>query len=51
MGQMRKMHTKYWPENLKGINHSEELGVNGKKGGDLSAGFIWLRIGTGGGTL
>jgi len=24
------MHTKYWSENLKGIDHSEDLGVDGK---------------------
>jgi len=25
-----KMHTKFWSENLKGRDHSEDLGVDGK---------------------
>jgi hypothetical protein len=24
------MHTKFWPEKLKGGNHSEKLGVDGR---------------------
>jgi hypothetical protein len=47
-------------ESLKGRDHLEDLGVNGKvilklilkkKGGRMWTGFIWLRIGTGGGLL
>jgi hypothetical protein len=29
MGQMR-MHTKFWLEGLKGRDHSEDLGIDGK---------------------
>jgi hypothetical protein len=29
MGEMR-MHTKFWSENLKGRDYSEDLGVDGK---------------------
>jgi hypothetical protein len=25
-----EIHTKFWPENMKGRNHSEDLGVNGE---------------------
>jgi hypothetical protein len=44
-------------ESLKGSDHLEDLGVDGrimlkliltKSGGRVCAGFIWLRIGTGG---
>jgi hypothetical protein len=46
-----------WSENLKGRDHSEDLGVDGrisdwileKWGWKLWTGFIWLRIGTSGG--
>jgi hypothetical protein len=47
-------------ENLKGRDHSEELGVNGeiilewileKHPENIWTGFIWLRIGTSGGML
>jgi hypothetical protein len=24
---MREMHTKFWPGNLKGRDHSEEIGI------------------------
>jgi hypothetical protein len=49
-----------WLESLKGKDHSEELGVDGriilqsvleKKGGKVWNGFIWLRIGTSSGLL
>jgi len=49
------MHTKFWPENLKGRDHAEDLDVNGKiilkwilgkQGGKVWTGCIWLRIGT-----
>jgi hypothetical protein len=55
--ETRKTHTKLWYENLKGREHSEELGVDGKTiserilekhGGKVWTGFIWLRIGTSG---
>jgi hypothetical protein len=50
------MHTTFWPEHLKEGDHSEDLGVDGKKilewkwdlrryGGNLCFGFIWIRIG------
>jgi len=29
MGEMREMHTKFWLENLKGRDNSEDLGVDG----------------------
>jgi hypothetical protein len=54
------MRTKFWLENLKRTDHSEDLGVDGriilkctsmKQGLGLWIGFIWLRIGTGGGLL
>jgi hypothetical protein len=54
------MHTIYWLENLKGRDHSEDLGIDGKiilewilgkQGGEVWTGFIWLRIGTSGGLL
>jgi hypothetical protein len=47
-------------ENLKGRNHLEELGIDGKRisdlilgkdGGKVWIGFIWLRIGPSGGLL
>jgi hypothetical protein len=46
------MHTKIWLENLKGRNHSQDLGVDGKVilerilwkwDGKMWIGFIWLR--------
>jgi hypothetical protein len=46
------MYTKFSLKNLTGRYHSEDLDVDGKiilkrkKGGRLSIGFIWLRIGT-----
>jgi hypothetical protein len=52
------MHTKFSLENLKGRDHSEDLGVDGKIilewtlgkwGGKVLPGCIWLRIGTAGG--
>jgi hypothetical protein len=54
------MHTKFWSENPKGRDYSEELGVDGtvalkyiveKLGEKLLTGFIWLRIRMGGGFL
>jgi hypothetical protein len=54
------MHTTFLLENLKGRDHSEYLGIDGKiilewilgkKGGKLWTGCIWLRIGTSGGLL
>jgi hypothetical protein len=47
-------------EKLKGRDHSEDLGIDGKKisewilgkqDGKVWTGFIWLRIGTSGGLL
>jgi hypothetical protein len=49
------MHTKFWLENLKGGDYSEDLGVTGrivlewilkKQGGKVRTGVIWLSIGT-----
>jgi hypothetical protein len=54
------MLSKLWSDNLKGRDHSEELGVDGKMilewilGQSIEkvwVGFIWLRIGNGGGRL
>jgi len=53
------MHTVFWLENLKGRDHSEDLGMNGrilewileKFGGNMWTGVIWLRIGTSDGLL
>jgi hypothetical protein len=51
------MYTKFLSKNLKGRDHAEDLGINiiklvlGKYGGKAWTGFIWLRIGTGGGGL
>jgi hypothetical protein len=50
-----EMYTKFWSENLKGRNHSEDLGVDGrtilqctlkKQGEEVWPGFIWLRTET-----
>jgi len=47
------MHTVFWLENLKGRDHSEDLGVDGrvilewiseKYGGKVWTGFMWFRI-------
>jgi len=52
------MCKKFWSENLKVRDHSEDLGVDGrivlerileKQGGKLWTDFIWLGIGTSGG--
>jgi hypothetical protein len=54
------MHTIFWLEDLKGRDHSEDLGVDGmiilewmleKRGGKLWIGFVWLRTGTSDGLL
>jgi hypothetical protein len=54
------MRTKLWLESLKGREHSEDLGVDGriisklilgKQDWEMWAGFIWLRILTGDGML
>jgi hypothetical protein len=59
MGEARYIYTKFWLENLKGRDHSEGLGVDGRtilewilllKGVGWT-GCIWLRIGTNGGLL
>jgi len=51
------MSTKFWSENLKARDHSEELCVDeriilewifGKWGGRLWNGYIWLKLGTNG---
>jgi hypothetical protein len=56
MGEMRNAY-KFWSENLKGRDLSEDLGedgritlewVLGKQCRKVWNGFIWLRIGTGG---
>jgi hypothetical protein len=50
-------NTKFLSENLKGRDHSEDLGTDekmiselilGKLGGKVWTGCIWLRIGTSG---
>jgi hypothetical protein len=53
------MCRKFWLGSLKGIYHTDDLGVDGgnymkidlRDIGWLYIGFIWLRIGTGGGLL
>jgi hypothetical protein len=51
------MHTKFQLENLKGSEHSEDLGIDRKvilgwilrkERGEVWTGFIWLRVGTSG---
>jgi hypothetical protein len=51
---------KFWYENLKRRDHSEDLGADRKitlemilrkQGGNMWTGFIWLRIGIRGGLL
>jgi hypothetical protein len=53
------MSTKFWLESLKGRGHSEDIGVggriilkwiSGKWDWTVGTGFIWLRIGTSGGS-
>jgi hypothetical protein len=55
MGRL-EMFTKFWLKSLKGRDHSEELGVDGRiilmdlrEIGRVWIGFMWLRTGTGGG--
>jgi hypothetical protein len=52
------MNESFGPENLKGRDHSEDLGIDGKiiveqisrkYGGKVWTGFICLRIGSSGG--
>jgi hypothetical protein len=52
--------TKFWWESPKEIDHSEDRGVHRRMGSErilgrlaagLWSGFVWLRIGTGGGLL
>jgi hypothetical protein len=53
------MHTEFWLRYLKGIDHSQNLSVDGriilklilKKQDEKWTGLIWLRIGTSGGLL
>jgi hypothetical protein len=54
------MNTNFWSENLKGIDHSKDLSVNGRiilewilrrYGGKVWTGCIWLRMRTGSGLL
>jgi hypothetical protein len=54
------MGTKFWSENLKGRNHSEDLSVDkkmilewilGKQNGKVWTVFVWLRTGASGGLL
>jgi hypothetical protein len=54
------MHRQFRSDNLKGRDHSEDLGVDGriileltfkKQVRQLWTGFIWLRTGTSGGLL
>jgi hypothetical protein len=54
------MHTMFWLENLKGRDHSEDLGVDRriilecitkKQDGKVWTGFIWLRRGNSCGLL
>jgi hypothetical protein len=54
-----EIHTIFWLENLKGRDHSEDVGIDektsewiiGKKHGKVWTGFIWLGIGTSDGLL
>jgi hypothetical protein len=51
-----EMYTIFWSANLKGRDHSEDLGVYkiilewifGKQRGKVWTGWIWLRVGTSG---
>jgi hypothetical protein len=54
------MHSKFWLKHLKGLDHSEDLGVGRriilewileKYGGKLWTGFVWHRIGSNGGNM
>jgi hypothetical protein len=53
------MRTKFWFESLRGRDHSEDQGVDGDNIKiDLKEiefgmwiGFVWIRLGTGGGLL
>jgi len=59
-GRDQKCIRNFWSENLKGRDHSEDLGVDGritlewalgKQGGKLWTACICFRIGTSGGLL
>jgi hypothetical protein len=59
-GRNEKFTKKFWSENLKGRDDSEDLDVDGmlilkrllgKLGGKMWTGFIWLTIETSGGFL
>jgi len=48
------MHTKLCLENLNGRDHTENLCIDGKileYGEKMWSGYMWLRIGTSGGSL
>jgi hypothetical protein len=54
------MNTEFWLKNLEGIDHSEDLGIDGivilewfseTQGGKVWNGCIWLRKGTNSGLL
>jgi len=54
-GRDEKWCTKFWLENLRGRDHSGDLGTDGnmilewmlgKQGGKMWTGFIWLRTET-----
>jgi hypothetical protein len=54
------MRIKFWSENLKGTDYSEDLGVDGmiileyivrKERGKVWIGYIWIRIGASDGLL
>jgi hypothetical protein len=55
VAQLGKMLTKFWSENLKGRDHSEDIGVGGRiilegvleiQGGKVWTGFNRIRMGT-----
>jgi hypothetical protein len=55
MREDEKVHAQFWSQNLKGGDHSEDMGIGGKIIlewilGKLG-GKVWLRIGTNGKTL
>jgi hypothetical protein len=59
-GGYEKRLKKFWSVNVKGRDHLEDLGINGKiilelilgkYSGNVWTGCIWLRVGTSGGLL